>query len=107
MSMSETGVILFRAAGVPVGIVHRNPGIAAVFAFGDVPDTRERQMGRGNQVFIFHKFRKRVFAHACRFVLIFIVGNGHVRLRELNRRGMNDVADKGDLLAVARQRVEG
>ena len=64
-------------------------------------------MGRSNQIFIFHKVSKRMFAHACGFVLIFIVGNGHVRLRELYRRGMNDVADKGDLLAFARQRVEG
>ena len=64
-------------------------------------------MGRGNQVSVFHKVRKRLFAHARRLVLIFIVGDGHTRLRELDRPGMNDVADKGDLLAFACQRVEG
>lgn len=64
-------------------------------------------MGRGNEVFIFHKVSERMLAYACRFVLIFIVGDGHRRLRELDRRGVNDVADKGDLLAFACQGVEG
>ena len=66
MSMSDIRVILFRAAGVPVGIGHRDPGIAAFLAFRHIADARERQMGRGNEVLIFHKVSERMLAYACR-----------------------------------------
>ena len=63
-------------------------------------------MWRRNQIFVFHKLSESCVAYPGGTVLILIVSNRHVGLRELNRGNVNDVADKRHFFTFALQRVE-
>ena len=63
-------------------------------------------MWRRNQIFVFHKLSESCVAHPGGAVLILIVSNRHVGLRELNCGDVDDVADKGNFFTFALQRVK-
>lgn len=99
--------VLLCAVAVAIGIGDGHPGVTAVLAFRDVTDTRERQVGGCDKVSVFHKISKSILADTCCTVLILVVGDGHGGLRELYRRDVDNIADKGDFLAFTIQRIEG
>lgn len=77
-----------------------------MLAFRDVTDTRERQVGAATRSLFFTKSAKASGGHVPHRPDL-VVGDGHGGLRELYRRDVDNIADKGDFLAFTFQRIEG